>query len=34
MCLRSGRHILEDCTAEILLIELGEILDGAVERVD
>jgi hypothetical protein len=33
-CLRSGRRILEDCTAEILLGELGEILDGAVERVD
>ena len=33
-CLRSGRRILEDCTAEILLVELGEILDGAVERVD
>jgi hypothetical protein len=30
----SGRPILEDCTAEILLVELGEILDGAVERVD
>jgi len=25
---------LEDCTAEILLVELGEILDAAVERVD
>src|SRR5215469_17463161 len=33
-CLRSGRRILEDCTVEILLIELGEILDAAVERVD
>src|SRR5947208_4296658 len=33
-CLRSGRRILEDCTAEILLVELGEILDAAVERVD
>src|SRR5438552_5609127 len=33
-CLRSGRRILEDCTAEILLVELREILDGAVERVD
>ena len=33
-CLRSGRRILEDCTAEILLLELGVILDGAVERVD
>ena len=33
-CLRFGRRILEDCTAEIVLVELGEILDGAVERVD
>ena len=33
-CLRSGRRILEDCTAEILLVELGEILDAAVEWID
>ena len=31
--LRAAR-ILEDCTADIFLVELGEILDGAVERVD
>src|SRR5262245_17052992 len=29
-----GGVTLEDCTAEILLVELGEILDAAVERVD
>src|SRR4029077_3126465 len=34
VCLRSGRHIVEDGAAEILLVELGEILDGAVERID
>src|SRR5215471_6309664 len=32
VCLPSGRHILEDCTAE-MRVELGEILDAAVKRV-
>jgi RNA binding exosome subunit len=33
-CLRSGGRILEDCTAEIPLAELWEILDATVERID